>query len=290
MLNATRKRTLLSLLNAGGRLKIMNISDISEQLMNDARIILVPVFFIMLAELLLLVGQHYLSIWMHVGIILCLPLASVYFHNRELTMVFQALMLLSLLRLVNISMPVFFETTLYIFIFIYAPLIIPIYIVLNAQDFQFSFRISDEMKKDRVKYSFIAVIVALAIAQGEYAIIKAGYLIPDLSFMSLLQLSIVMIIFVGLIEEIIFRYILQTRLQQTLGIWPALLIASALFGVMHSGYGTIYEVLMTTIAGLVIGYIYIRTRSLYLITMIHGLTNVFLFGIIPHIGPGLGFF
>ena len=268
----------------------MSVSKISEQLMHDAKIILVPVFFIMFAELLLLVGQDYLSIWMHVGIILCLPFACVYFHNKELTMVFQALMLLSLLRLVNISMPVFFETTLYVFIFIYAPLIIPIYIVLTAQNFQFSFRISDEIKKDRVKYSFIAVIVALAIAQGEYSIIEAGYLIPDLSFMSLLQLSIVMIIFVGLIEEIIFRYILQTRLEQTLGIWPALLIASALFGVMHSGYGTIYEVLMTTIAGLAIGYIYIRTRSLYLITMIHGLTNVFLFGIIPHIGPGLGLF
>ncbi|WP_292466010.1 CPBP family intramembrane glutamic endopeptidase [Methanolobus sp.] len=268
----------------------MSISKISGHLTHDAKIILVPVFLIMLAELLLLMGQDYISIWMHVGIILCLPFASIYLHNREITMAFQSLMLLSALRLLNISMPVFFETTLYIFIFIYTPLVIPIYIVLKAQDFQFSFRLSDEMKKDRVKYSLIAVIVALAIAEGEYAIIKAGSLIPDLSFMSLLQLSIVMIFFVGLIEEVIFRYILQTRLERTFGIWPALLIASALFGVMHSGYGTIYEVLMTASAGLVIGYLYVRTRSLYLVTMIHGLTNVFLFGIIPHLGPGLGLF
>jgi len=268
----------------------MSIPKISEHLTRDVKITLVPVFFIMLAELLLLMGQDHTSIWMHVGIILCLPVVSIYYHNREITMVYQALMLLSILRLVNISMPIFFETTLYTFIFIYTPLIIPIYIVLKAQDFHFSLRISDEMKKNRVQYSFIAVIAAFAIAQGEYAIIVVGHLIPDLSFMSLLQLSIVMIFFVGLIEEIIFRYILQRRLEQTIGIWPALLIASALFGVMHSGYGTIYEVLMTATAGLVIGYLYIRTRSLYLITMIHGLTNVFLFGIIPHLGTGLGLF
>ncbi len=134
-------------------------------------------------------------------------------------------MLLSILRLVNISMHIFFETTLHLFIFIYAPLIIPIYIVLKAQGFKFTFRISEEMKKNRIFYSFVAVIVAFAIAQGEYAIIEAGYLIPDLSFMSLLQLSIVMILFVRLIEEIIFRYILQIRLEQAFGIWPALLRA-----------------------------------------------------------------
>ena len=266
----------------------MSAPRISEYLKDDVRLTLVPVFLIMMAELLLLAGREYISIWIHVGIVLLLAFATTFIRKREITMVFQALMLLSLLRLVNISMPVFFEKTLYIFVFTYAPLVIPIIIVLGAQDFKFSFRISDEMKRNRFLYSFIAVIVAIAIAEGEYAIIGPGYLIPDLSFTSLLQLSIVMIFFVGLIEEIIFRYILQTRLEQVLGIWPALLTASLLFGVMHSGYGTIYEVLMTGLAGLVIGYLYVRTRSLYLITMIHGLTNVLLFGIIPHLGPGFG--
>ncbi|MCQ6963462.1 CAAX protease [Methanolobus chelungpuianus] len=268
--------------------KNMSAPKISGYLKSDAGIILVPVCLIMLAELLLLAGREYISIWMHVGIVMLLAFATTFVHKRELTMVFQALMLLSLLRLVNISMPVFFEKTLYIFVFTYAPLLIPIIIVLRAQDFRFSWRISEEMKRNRILYSLIAVIAAVAIAEGEYAIIEAGYLIPDLSFSSLLQLSIVMIFFVGLVEEIIFRYILQTRLEQVLGTWPALLTASILFGVMHSGYGTIYEVLMTGIAGLVIGYLYVRTRSLYLITLIHGLTNVFLFGIIPHLGPGLG--
>ncbi|MDN5310208.1 MAG: protease family protein [Methanolobus sp.] len=266
----------------------MSAPTISGYLKDNVRLTLVPVFLIMLAELLLLAGKEYISIWMHVGIVLFLAFATTLIHKREITMVFQALMLLSLLRLVNISMPVFFERTLYTFVFIYAPLIIPIAIVLRAQDFRFSFRISEEMKRNRVTYSLIAVIVAIAIAEGEYAIIEPGYLIPDLSFTSLLQLSIVMILFVGLIEEIIFRYILQTRLERIVGVWPALLIASALFGVMHSGYGTIYEVLMTGLAGLAIGYLYVRTRSLYLVTMIHGLTNVFLFGFIPHLGPGLG--
>lgn len=266
----------------------MSAPTISGYLKDNVRLTLVPVFLIMLAELLLLAGKEYVSIWMHVGIVLLLAFATTFIHKRELTMVFQALMLLSLLRLVNISMPVFFEKTLYIFVFTYAPLIIPIVIVLRAQDFRFSFRISEEMKRNRVLYSLIAVIVAIAIAEGEYAIIEPGYLIPDLSITSLLQLSIVMILFVGLVEELIFRYILQTRLEQVLGTWPALLTASLLFGVMHSGYGTIYEVLVTGLAGLVIGYLYVRTRSLYLITMIHGLTNVFLFGFIPHLGPGLG--
>ena len=48
-------------------------------------------------------------------------------------------------------------------------------------------------------------------------IIRTNSLIPDLSIFNLLMLSIVMIFFVGLVEEIIFRSILQNRLEMVLG-------------------------------------------------------------------------
>ena len=259
-------------------------------LSREAIIILIPVIFILIAELLILLQYDYITIWMHVFTVVALPLASIYFHEKNITMAFQSLMLLPLLRLVNISMPIFFETTLYTFVFIYGPLILPVFLVMRAQGLSFNFKIAEETKRKWPQYTVISLLVALFIAQGEYAIIDVGYLIPDLSLMSLIQLSIVMIFFVGFIEELIFRYILQTRLEFTFGIWPALIISSILFGAMHSGYGTFLQVVMTSIAGLMIGYMYVRTRSLSLITVTHGITNVFLFGIIPHLGPGLGLF
>ncbi|ADE35651.1 CPBP family intramembrane glutamic endopeptidase [Methanohalophilus mahii] len=271
--------------------KSMDLPGLSGvQLNRNSAVILVPVLLIMLAEMLLFVEMDYLSICIHVALLLGLPLAAIFFDNREITMAFQALMLLPLLRLVNISMPIFFETTLYVFVFIYAPLIIPVYLVAKEQDFTLSLRGFRDVNRMWLVYIFLAILVAILIAQGEYAILASNYLIPDLSFISLLKISLVMVFFVGFIEELIFRFILQTRLADTFGVWPGLIIASLLFGVMHSGYGAPLEVLMTAFAGLILGYMFLRTKSISFVSFTHGFVNVFLFGVIPHLGPGLGLF
>lgn len=249
-------------------------------------LLMLPVFLIILAELLLFSGKMQYAIWVHVLVLIGLALATIYTSDTGLFKPYQALMLLPLLRLVNISMPIFFEMTLYLYIFIYAPLIIPVYIIAVNQGFTF----------EQLGFTFnywkliipVSVIVGFAIAQGEYYIIHAGNLIPDLSFWNVLKLSIVMIMFIGLIEELVFRSILQTRLEESMGMFSGLVVTSILFGVLHSGYGTFYEIMFTSLAGLMMGYMFQKTRSLPLITVTHGSVNIFLFGLIPLMGPTLG--
>jgi hypothetical protein len=139
-------------------------------------------------------------------------------------------------------------------------------------------------------YAILGLVLGIALAEGEYRIITTEYMIPDLSIVNIIGLSIVMIFFVALIEELIFRSILQTRLEESFGMLPGLIVTSILFGIMHSGYGNPYEILLTAGVGLLLGYLFQRTRNLPFIVMTHGFTNIFLFGIIPHLGPGLGFF
>ena len=91
-----------------------------------------------------------------------------------------------------------------------------------------------------------------------------------------------MIFFVGLVEELIFRSIIQTRLEQALSAIESILITSFLFGLMHSGYGTFYEILYTGFVGLFMGFAFYKTRSLPFVAVLHGLVNVFLFGILPY--------
>jgi membrane protease YdiL (CAAX protease family) len=59
------------------------------------------------------------------------------------------------------------------------------------------------------------------------------------------------------------------------------LLGAALFGIMHSGYGNVDEILFATFFGAVLGYIFQKTRSFPFILIIHGTANVFLFGILP---------
>ena len=91
-------------------------------------------------------------------------------------------------------------------------------------------------------YMVLSIPLGFLLGLGEYLTIRPEYLIPDLTFGNLFKLTFVMVFFVGLIEELIFRSILQTRLEQALSVSEALLITSLLFGLMHSGYGTFYEI------------------------------------------------
>lgn len=242
--------------------------------------IAIPVVCIALAELLIFAGKIKFAIWLHIGILIAFSLSNIVVKDLKVYRTYQALMLLPILRLVNLSMPVFFDTTLYTFVFVYGPLLIPLAIILINQ--RSSFEHVGITAKNLLAYTVLSIPLGFLLGLGEYLTIHAGYLIPDLSIGNLLKLTFIMIFFVGLVEEVIFRSLLQTRLEDALGVKEAVLIAGLLFGLMHSGYGTFYEVLYTGFVGLFIGFAFYKTRSLPFVAIIHGLVNVFLFGVLPH--------
>ena len=135
--------------------------------------------------------------------------------KHEIRKVYQALLLLTIFRLVNFSMPIFYERNLYSFMFIYAPLAIPATIATIHQ------KVIYEKRKDTLRKIWIylpfSVFAGLIFAEAEYILIGARELIPDLSPENLLVLIITMVFIVGLIEELIFRAILQTRMEEFLG-------------------------------------------------------------------------
>ncbi|MGB9940837.1 lysostaphin resistance A-like protein [Methanosarcina sp.] len=240
----------------------------------------IPVLCIAFAEVLIFLGKVEIAIWVHIGSLIALSLSKIFVKDSEVQKIHQALVLLPILRLINLSMPVFFETTLYTFIFVYGALAIPVAVIILHQ------RHSPEQIGISIKnigaYMVLSIPLGLVLGLGEYLIIKTEYLIPDLTFGNLLKLMLIMVFFVGLIEELIFRSILQTRLEQALSISESLLVTSLLFGLMHSGYGTFYEILYTSFVGFLMGFIFYKTKSLPFIAVLHGFINVFLFGILPY--------
>jgi uncharacterized protein len=246
----------------------------------------IPVTAIALIELLIFGGRLKEASMAYTLLLLLLSFLIAVMKKNEIRKIYQALLLLTIFRLVNFSMPVFFERNLYSFVFIYAPLTIPITLAAIHQKVRY------ERKRDTLKriwiYIPLSILAGLAFGQVEYKLIGTRELIPDLSSTNLLILIIIMVFIVGLIEELIFRSILQTSLEEFLGPVCGIFLSSLLFGIMHSTYGTPYEMAYTFLLGGFLGCLFYRTRSLPLVVMIHGSINVFLFGIIPHAGPGLG--
>jgi membrane protease YdiL (CAAX protease family) len=245
----------------------------------------IPILIIAFAELMIYEGNLHEATMAHTLLLITLVLCIALIKDREIQRTYQILMLLPVLRLVNFATPVFFEDTLYSLAFIYAPMAIPVAIIAVHQEFTLK-QMGLTLRRLWL-FLPLAVFMGAILGYGEYTILQVSArdaLIPDLSLANLLGLAVVMIFFVGLIEEIIFRGFLQTRLETFLGPAAGILAASLLFGLMHAGYGSLIEIFYATFVGVFIGQLYYRTGNLSLAVLIHGFMNIFVFGIFPLMG------
>jgi membrane protease YdiL (CAAX protease family) len=242
--------------------------------------LILPVFLILLAELLIFFGNFSVAMSIHASNLVLLIISSIYINNR----LYPALMLLPLFRLLNVAMPVFFNLSLYSYSLVYAPMFIPIYFIIkdgfvSRSEAGISF-------KGFFFYLPLCLSVGFALGWGEYQIIHPQILTPGVDIKNVLILIVTMIFFVGLVEEFVFRSSLQTVLEERMGAKAGLLLTSIIFGFMHSGYHLPLELLYVSFAGMVFGLLFWLTKSLPLISLAHGVTNISLFLIVP-IDPGV---
>jgi uncharacterized protein len=237
--------------------------------------LIIPVFLILLAEFMIFLGHPSQAMLIHALNLIVLALSSIYIDNK----IYPALMLMPLFRLLNVAMPVFFNLTLYTYSFVYAPMFIPMYFLLK-EGFISRFQAGLTFKGFWY-YLPLAASVGFALGWGEYNVIHPQLLTPSTHIKDVLILIVTMIFFVGLVEEFIFRSSLQTVLSEKLGPKAGLLMASIIFGFMHSGYQIPLELLYVSFAGVVFGLLFLLTKSLPIISLAHGVTNISLFLITP---------
>jgi membrane protease YdiL (CAAX protease family) len=116
----------------------------------------------------------------------------------------------------------------------------------------------------------------------EYWILRPEPLVATFEWRTLVWPSLVLLISTGLLEELIFRGLLQRASIDLLGLRGIGYVA-IVFAVLHIGYQSLLDVLFVTAVGLFFGWVVHRTRSLLGVTLAHGLTNVVLFLVMPFI-------
>jgi membrane protease YdiL (CAAX protease family) len=127
----------------------------------------------------------------------------------------------------------------------------------------------------------LGALVGVGLGLIEYAILGNDTLIPNASASELIGLSIVMIFFVALVEELLFRVLLQPQLVERSSALVGVLITSVLFGAIHAIYANAYEILFTTGAGVVFGIAFYKTKNLPFVVTMHAVDDIVLFGVLP---------
>jgi len=242
--------------------------------------IYLPILGIAAGEVMMLSGHVYMGLVLHVINLQAITLGLIFSDlSTEKKNLMQTMLLLLQMRILNLAMPQFFTTKLLWYPLVYGVMFISIYYVTKQQNIT-SKDIGIDFNRWYL-YLPLALLIAAAMAMLEFKILDPVPLITNLKIHNILLISIVMFIFVAPIEELIFRSLLQTRLQSVFGANTGLLLSAALFGIMHSGYGLMDEILFATFFGAVLGFIFQKTRNFPFILIIHGTANVFLFGILP---------
>ena len=237
--------------------------------------VFLPLSGIILSESLLFVQLPRLAIAGHVATLLVCMLGPL---RWEIDIpVFQAFTLIPAFRLLNLGMPIVFESPLLIILIIYLPMI-PATIFIATVNRSVDLRIG---WLRAILLLPLGAVIAILIAWVEHGILYPAPMVAELNPRQLGWVAVIMITQVALVEELLFRGILQGTLIDRLGAIRGLFLAAMVFAMMHSIHLSTTEIGLAFLAGMVYGILYYLSESLLLVILIHGIVNILLYAIFP---------
>lgn len=138
-------------------------------------------------------------------------------------------------------------------------------------------------KQKLLKYSLMGLVIGAPLGTVEYLILQPAPAFPDFAVKYLLRDAVYMLFFVGLGEELLFRGLIQRDLVAAFGWKWGVFGSSFLFAVMHLTWRSVPELGFVFLAGLILGLVYLRTKSLMAPIIAHAVNNVVLVAVLPYL-------
>jgi membrane protease YdiL (CAAX protease family) len=130
----------------------------------------------------------------------------------------------------------------------------------------------------------LVIPLGLVLGVGEYLIFRPAPLVSRFELSELWLPALVLLIFTGLEEELIFRGLMQRAALRALGRW-GLVYVNLVFAALHIGYLSVLDLVFVFIVGLLFAVFVLRTKTLLGVTIAHGLINIGLFLVVPFLAP-----
>ncbi len=187
-----------------------------------------------------------------------------------------ALMLLPLLRLLSLTVPVREIPQLYWYAMIGTPLLLAAVVAAHALDLSWSDLGLRLHSRSPLAWLYQATIALTGVPLS----LAAFWLVPrplpistSLAGRDIILAPIILFLFTGFAEELIFRGILQQTARQALGPF-SVIYSSVLFAAMYAGSLSPGYVIFIGLVGLFFGWCANRTGSLWGVVLAHSLLNI----------------
>lgn len=219
-----------------------------------------------------------LGLTIHVCILFALLLQSSLESSSSFANLLRSMMVLPLIRIIGLSIPMMQIEPLYWYPVIAVPLFAASYSIMKAQGLG---RKNVGLIVGKLPLQIMIALSGVFLGTIEYLILKPEPLIPVLNPETLILAGIVLLIATGFAEELLFRGIIQKNAENVLGRLSGLLYTSLIFTTMHIGWQSLLDLLFVFCVAIFYGYAFQKTRSLSGVILSHGISNIFLFIIVP---------
>lgn len=213
----------------------------------------------------------------HGLILLALLFQTAFSNNIQIRRFLLALALAPLTRLLSMMMPLQHFRVINWYLLVGVPLFLAVFYTARVGN------VSREMLGLTArKLPFQALISLTGIGLGylEYSILHPSPLVREFSIQQIWLPALILLIFTGLLEEIIFRGLLQSSAISILG-QAGMIYMALVFVVMHLGYHSWVDLVFVFAVALFFGWVVRRSGSILGVTLAHGLTNISMFLIFP---------
>jgi uncharacterized protein len=214
---------------------------------------------------------------LHGALLIVLLLQVARADESGLRTLFLGLTLVPIVRIVSLSLPLAQYPVLYWYLIVSVPLFAAVWTA--ARSLGYSWR-DLGLTLRGWRWQLLVALSSLALGPAQYLILRPEPLAPAWRWAAVWQPALILLLCTGLLEEMIYRGVLQRSAEQALGRWGMPFVA-LLFTAMHMGHGSVLNVAFALAVGLFFGTVVQRSRSLLGVALAHGLTNIVVFLVMP---------
>jgi membrane protease YdiL (CAAX protease family) len=203
-------------------------------------------------------------------------------HKRvKLTSMLLALTLVPLIRILSLVMPLSHFPRIQWFIIIGVAVYLAFFVLVIQQKINRKECSLQLPAKKHIPLEVGIILLGIPLGFAEYYILRPTPFIDSFSIENIIVAVLILFIATGLMEEVIFRGLLQKKSTDILGVWPGILFITLIFAVLHIGNLSLLDVLLVFSIGGLYAVVVKTTKTIIGVSISHTIVNVFLFIICP---------
>jgi len=201
--------------------------------------------------------------------------------DQRLQAFFLAITVAPLIRIVSLGMPLSHFPQTFWYVLTAVPLFLAAFLITRMLEIPSAALNLRFPRWRRLPVDLLVSVSGIGLGVVEWRILGTAPLVHTSSIAWIIGASLILLLCTGFLEELLFRGLIQHVVATLLGPNMGLVVTSALFGVLHVGYHSVLDLAFVTAVALYFGLAVRYTRSLFGVSMAHGVINIMLFIVLP---------